>query len=122
MSLSIINNEIVESKYKSQHIPPIVLEGDEKLDNDNEWQTYHERNSKVEKQCGQAFSMIRGQCMHVLLDKMKHDPDWDNTSESYDPLTLLEIVDTILSSTRIRLLRARCRLTRRHWRVASTVD
>jgi len=44
--------------------------------------------------------MIRGQCMQVLLDKMKHDPDWATASESYDPLTLLRLIEkTILSQT-----------------------
>ena len=28
--------------------------------------------------------------MQVLLDKMKHDPYWDNTSESYYTLTLIK--------------------------------
>ena len=36
--------------------------------------------------------MIQGKCMQVLLDKMDNDPDWDNTSESYNPLTLLNII------------------------------
>ena len=31
--------------------------------------------------------------MQVLLDQMKHDPYWENTSESYDPLTLLNIIE-----------------------------
>ena len=39
------------------------------------------------------FSMIWGQCMQVLIDKMKHDPDWFKTSESYDPLTLLNMIE-----------------------------
>ena len=34
-SLAIINNEIVESEYKSHHIPPIVLEGYYKVEHDN---------------------------------------------------------------------------------------
>jgi hypothetical protein len=44
--------------------------------------------------------MIRGQCMQVLLDKMKRDPNWTPTSESYDPLTLLKLIEkTILAQT-----------------------
>ena len=59
MSLSILNNEIVESKYKNNHIVPIVLEGGAKAENENKWQTYCERIKKLYKKCGQAFSMIR---------------------------------------------------------------
>ena len=47
MSLAILNNEIVEAKYKSQHILPIVLDGDVKVEHYNEWQTYRERKSKL---------------------------------------------------------------------------
>ena len=38
--------------------------------------------------------------MQVLLDKMKYDPDWNKTSESYSPLTLLQLIEkTILAQT-----------------------
>ena len=66
--------------YKSKHILHIVMEGDSKLDHENEWQTYCERNSQLENQLGQALSMLRGQWMQVILDKIKHDPDWYNKS------------------------------------------
>ena len=68
------------------------MEGGAKVQNENEWWKYHERNLLLENQRGQALSMIRGQLMQVLLDKMKHDPDWYNTSESYNPLTLLKLI------------------------------
>ena len=39
--------------------------------------------------------------MQVLLDKMKHDPDWTKTSESYSPLALLQLIEkTILVQTK----------------------
>ena len=38
--------------------------------------------------------------MQVILDKMKHDPDWENTSESIDTITLLKLFEkTILAQT-----------------------
>jgi hypothetical protein len=44
--------------------------------------------------------MIRGQCMQVLLDKMKHDIDWIPASTSYNPLTLFALIEkTILAQT-----------------------
>ena len=58
------------------------------------------RNLALQKQRGQAYSMIRGQCMQVLLDKMKHDIDWDATSKSNDPLLLIQLIKkTILAQT-----------------------
>jgi hypothetical protein len=44
--------------------------------------------------------MIRGQCMQVLLDKMKHDIDWIPASTSYNPLTIFALIEkTILAQT-----------------------
>ena len=60
-SLAILNNEIMEAEHKRHFILPIVLEGDSKIEHDNEWQTYRERNSQLERQNRKEFSMIRGQ-------------------------------------------------------------
>ena len=73
----------------------------------NEWRTYRERTTRLEKQRGQAFSMIQGQCMQVLLDKMKHDIDWIPASTSYNPLTLFALIEkTILAQTEDQYLYA----------------
>ena len=38
--------------------------------------------------------------MKVLLDKNKHEPDWETTIESYNPLTLLKLIEKkILAQT-----------------------
>jgi hypothetical protein len=38
--------------------------------------------------------------MQVLLDKMKHDPDWTTASESYNPLTFFRLIEkTVLAQT-----------------------
>ena len=66
----------MEDDYKSKLIIPIVMEGDSKVEHDNEWRTYREINPQLEKQHGKAFSIIRGQCMQVLIYHMKHDPYW----------------------------------------------
>ena len=107
MYLAILKSVIVEAKYKIQHILPIVMEGDARVEHDNEYWTYCESNSRLDNQRGQAFYMIRGQWMQVILDKMKHDPDWDNTSESYYPLIILNIIDkNILAQTKYQYLYA----------------
>jgi hypothetical protein len=88
MQLAILDNKIEEAVYLAGLPLPIRLDEEESNHNHNKWRTYRERTSRLAKQRGQAFSMIRGQCMQVLLDKMKHDPNWLPASESYDPLTL----------------------------------
>jgi hypothetical protein len=101
MRLAILENEIEEALYQDTEDLPIKMDELEKTHYENEWRTFRrERNSRLKKQRGQAFSMIRGQCMQVLLEKMKHDPDWTITSESYDPLTLLRLIEkTIIAQT-----------------------
>ena len=93
ITLAITNNEILEVEYKIQRILPIVLEGDARVEYDNQWQTYFERKSQLEKKHRQELSMIQVQWMQVLLDKMKHDPYWENKSELYDPLILLKLIE-----------------------------
>jgi hypothetical protein len=100
MKLAECRNAIVEAAHQDLTELPVKLDEVEKTHYENESRTFRERKSRLEKQRGQAFSMIRGQCMQVLLDKMKHDPDWPATSESYDPLMLLRMIEkTVLSQT-----------------------
>jgi hypothetical protein len=99
-SLATLENEIEEAECQAAVDLPIALDETEKTENGNAWRTYRERDLRLETQTGQAFSTIRGQCMQVLLDEMKHDPDWTSASESYDPLTLLRLIEkTILAQT-----------------------
>ena len=60
-TLAITNNEILEVEYKIQRILPIVLEGDARVEYDNQWQTYFERKSQLEKKHRQELSMIQVQ-------------------------------------------------------------
>ena len=96
MQKASLENKIDEATYQSTVDIPIKLMEQESTHYHNEWRTHHKRNSQLEKTRGQAFSMIWGQCMQVLLDKMKHDPDWMITSESYDPLMLLKLIEKMI--------------------------
>ena len=79
---------------------PMTLDGDAKDAHNNKWKIYFKTESQLIKQWGQAYSMIRGQCMQVLMDKMKHDPDWIATSTSYDLLIIFKLVEKkILAQT-----------------------
>ena len=40
--------------------------------------------------------MIHGQCMQVMLNKMKHNLEWSAPFISYDPLTLFKIIEKII--------------------------
>ena len=67
LSFAILDNEIVEPRYKIQCILPIFLEGYSKVDNDNGWWKYCERNSQLENKRRRAFSVIQVQCMQALV-------------------------------------------------------
>jgi hypothetical protein len=100
MQLPVLENEIEEAAYQLSVPLSMQLYDSEATSYHNEWRTYRERTTRLEKQRGQAFSMIRGQCMQVLLDKMKHDIDWIPASTSYNPLTLFALIEkTILAQT-----------------------
>ena len=100
IELANILNEIEEADENIAIPLPIKLEGNAKAEYDSEWRTYRERTSTLEKQRGQAFSMIRGQCMQVLLDKMKYDADWATVSSSSSPLLLMNLIEkTVLAQT-----------------------
>ena len=52
---------MMEARYKSKHILHIVMEGNAKVEHENEWQTYCESNSQLDNQREKALSMLRGQ-------------------------------------------------------------
>ena len=67
---------------------------------ENEWRTHRERVARLDKQRGQAFSIVRGQCTHILMDKTKYDTDWDTVRTSYEPLKFMVLIEkTILANT-----------------------
>ena len=74
---------------------PIVLESDDKVEHDNKWWKHREKITQLDKQRRQAFYNIRGRFMKVLLDIIRYDPYWDFTSESYNPLTLIKLIEKI---------------------------
>jgi hypothetical protein len=79
------------------------LNDSEKTHFSNEWRTFRERNANLIKHRGKAFSLIQGQCSHLLQDKMKQDTEWTNVSTSYDPLTLYHLIErTVLAQTEDR--------------------
>ena len=70
----------ISIKYNTSYPLPIVLEGDAKVEHRNEWQKLRERNSQLDKKRVQELCIIQGQCIQVLLYKMNHDTDQENTS------------------------------------------
>ena len=91
MKLAILENAIEEATFQETVSLPIKLDKLEKTHHENKWRTFRKRNALLEKQRGQEFSMRRGRCMQVLLDKMKTDTPWNTKIQPYDPSTLHKI-------------------------------
>ena len=100
MKLAILQNEMAQAAFDANADVPIELTDSEKTQWSNAWRTYRERNAKLIKNRGQAFSLILGQCTQLLQDRMKQDTDWTTVSTSYDPLQLCQLIEkTILAQT-----------------------
>ena len=55
--------------------------------------SYQDRTLYLLKHRGNSFSIIRGQCQKVVIDKMKFDPDWE-ILEQYGYTLLIQVVET----------------------------
>ena len=100
MKLALLQNEIAQAAYDMTLDIPIELTDEEKTQHSIAWRTYRERKNNLEKDRGKVFSLLHGQCMQLLEDRMKQDADWTATSTSYDPLTLWALIKkTILAQT-----------------------
>ena len=56
--------------------------------------------SRLKRQRVKSFSMVREKFTHLILEKVKYNPDWDNPSTSYNPLEILVLIKkTVLAQT-----------------------
>ena len=86
----------------AKHSKPldIILHGGNTVEHEGNWKTYQDRKSWLDKQRGQAFSMILGHCTQKLPDRIKQDNGWKTTSSSYNPLSLIDMIEkTLLAQT-----------------------
>ena len=76
ITLAELQNDIADAEAKKSEPLDIILHGDDKVEHEGNWRTYRDRQSRLDKQRGQAFSMILGQCTQQLIDRMKQDNVW----------------------------------------------
>ena len=70
INLDMTEHEIYEATYKASIDSETHLTNYYKTEHDNAWRTYRERTSRLKKQQRQDFSMVRGKCMQVLIEKI----------------------------------------------------
>ena len=91
-----LQNEIAGLEFESRQPVPHKLTSEENALYYNDGKTYSLRVATLEKHRGQAFALIIGQCMQLLLDKMKQERAWDVVSASYDPLELYKLIESVV--------------------------
>jgi hypothetical protein len=91
-----VENKLEMSKFELTDVVEVKTTADEGMAFSNSWRTYCERTDCLVRSQGKAYSLVLGQCTTVLLDKMKQDEDWQVVSDSYDPLTLLKLIEKII--------------------------
>ncbi len=70
------------------------LTDDERTAHSNAWRTHRETAESLKKSRGNIYSLLLGQCMQVLVDKMKQDTDWVSISDSFDlHLVLFKLIE-----------------------------
>jgi hypothetical protein len=91
-----VENKLEISKIELTDVVEVKTTADEGMAFSNSWRTYHERTYRLVRSQGKVYSLVLGQCTMVLLDKMKQDAYWQVVSDSYNPLKLLKLIDTII--------------------------
>ena len=94
--LAVIDNKIAQGDFDAMSPVLILLLDAEKTANSNDWRSYRERNTKLLKPRGQAYSLILGQCTQLLNDKLKQERTWAVVSVSYNPLQFYRLIERVI--------------------------
>jgi hypothetical protein len=62
----------------------------------NNAKTHSLREATLEKHRGQVYTLIYGQCTQLLQDKMKQEKSWVVVSNSYKPLELYKLIESVV--------------------------
>jgi len=90
-----VENKLELTRFELNDVAEVKTTAEEVMAFSNSWQTYRERTDRLVRSRGKVYSLVLGQCTTVLLDKMKQDSDWQTVSDSYDPLKLLKLIESI---------------------------
>jgi hypothetical protein len=94
--LTKLNNDISQGDFEAAQDVPVELTNQERMDYSNECRNQSRRVAMLETHQGQAYSLILGQCMQLLQDKMKQDASWTTVSTSYNPLKLYKVIKQVV--------------------------
>ncbi len=88
-----INDDIAKGEIDLKDEVEMKLTKDEKTSHSNVWRSLYKSSNSLKKSRGKIYSMLLGQCTQVLVDEMKQDTDWVTISGSFDPISLLKLIN-----------------------------
>jgi hypothetical protein len=91
-----VENKLELARFDLTDVIKVKTTPNEGMAFSNAWRTYRERTDCLVRSQGKVYSLVLGQFTTVLLDKMKHDADWQAASDSYDPLKLLKLIEKFI--------------------------
>jgi hypothetical protein len=96
LDIANVENQIDDLKFESCQEVPNKLTMEEAGGYSNSAKTHSLREAMLEKHCGQVYALIYGQCTQLLQDKMKQEKLWVVVSNSYKPLQLYKLIESVV--------------------------
>jgi hypothetical protein len=87
-----VDDQIAKCNIELTDKVEMKLTKDKKISHSNVWRTHRETTESLKKSRGKAYSLLIGQCTHVLIDKMKHATEWVAISKAFDPILLFKLI------------------------------
>ena len=96
LDIANLQNDIDDLEYESRQEVPHKLTMEEAAGYSNNAKTHSLRDATLEKHRGQVYALIYGQCSQLLQDKLKQEKLWVTVSQSYKPLELYKLIESVV--------------------------
>jgi hypothetical protein len=96
LDIANLENQIDDFKFESCQEVPHKLTMEEAGGFSNSAKTHSLHEATLEKHHGQVYALIYGQCTQLLQDKMKQEKLWVVVSNSYKPLELYKLIESVV--------------------------
>jgi hypothetical protein len=96
LDIANLENQIDDLEFESHQEVPHKLTMKEAGGYSNSAKTHSLREATLEKHHGQVYALIYRQCTQLLQDKMKQEKLWVAVSNSYKPLELYKLTESVV--------------------------
>jgi hypothetical protein len=95
LDIANLENQIDDLEFESCQEVPHKLTIEETGGYSNSAKTHSLCEATLEKHPGQVCTLIYGQCTQLLQDKMKQEKLWVAVRDSYKPLKLYKLIESV---------------------------